>query len=75
MTKVPKVIRSVTPAANASAAYPSSISCSGGPFTPIWKKWSITQRLERPTWSASRAIRANVGPMLRGASGQVKSLT
>jgi len=45
---------------------------SGGPTMEIWKKWSITHRLAMPASSASRAIRAKVGPMPSGASGQVK---
>lgn len=75
VTNVPSVIREVTPAANDSAAYPSSISFSGGPSEPIWKKWSITHRLDMPTPSASRTIRAKVGPIPSGLSGQVQLLT
>ena len=48
------------------------MSFSGGPTMEIWKKWSMTQRLAMPASSASRAIRAKVGPMPSGASGQVK---
>src|SRR5918994_623021 len=42
------------------------------PTTPIWKKWSITQRLAKPPSSAVLPISANFGPIEPGASGQVK---
>ena len=41
----------------------------------IWKKWSITQKLDMPACSASTAIRRSVGPMEWGEPGQVKSGT
>ncbi len=63
VTSVPSLIRRVRPAAKASALHPSSISCSGGPKTSIWKKWSITQRLAKPAASAPSAIRPNVSPI------------
>src|SRR5215204_1772513 len=45
---------------------------STSPTTPIWKKWSITQRLAKPASSAVLPISANFGPIESGASGQVK---
>ena len=48
------------------------MSSSGGPIIEIWKKWSITHRLDRPAPSELRAIRPNVGPMVAGAPGQEK---
>src|SRR5215211_6173195 len=45
---------------------------STSPTTPIWKKWSITQRLAKPASSAVLPISANFGPIEVGASGQVK---
>src|SRR5215203_5979317 len=42
------------------------------PTTPIWKKWSITQRLAKPPSSAVLPISANFGPIESGASGHVK---
>src|SRR5919112_1180578 len=45
---------------------------SASPTTPIWKKWSITQRLAKPASSAVLPISANFGPIEVGASGQVK---
>src|SRR5918993_1223259 len=45
---------------------------STSPTVPIWKKWSITQRLAKPASSAVLPISANFGPIEVGASGQVK---
>src|SRR5215216_5556773 len=45
---------------------------SASPTTPIWKMWSITQRLAKPASSALLPISANFGPIEVGASGQVK---
>src|SRR5918992_2481940 len=45
---------------------------STSPTTPIWKKWSITQRLAKPPSSAVLPISANFGPIEVGASGHVK---
>lgn len=69
---VPSRIRSVTPAQNASAVYPSSISFSGGPTISIWKKWSIIHRLAIPADSADRAMVVKVAPRVCGDPGQVK---
>src|SRR5918993_1802110 len=45
---------------------------STSPTVPIWKKWSITQRLAKPPSSAVLPISAIFGPIESGASGQVK---
>src|SRR5215207_9470490 len=45
---------------------------SASPTTPIWKKWSITQRLAKPASSAVLPISANFGLIEPGAPGQVK---
>ena len=54
---------------NPSAVQPSSIGSSGRPTPRIWKKWSITQMESKPASSASRTIRARVGPMASGPPG------
>jgi hypothetical protein len=65
-------MRSVTAATWLNVVYPSSISSSGGPSTGIWKKWSITQKLDIPACSASTPRRRRVGPSDWGEPGQVK---
>src|SRR5829696_85799 len=45
---------------------------STSPTAPIWKKWSITQRLAKPASSAVLPISANFGLIEPGAPGQVK---
>src|SRR5215211_844771 len=45
---------------------------STSPTAPIWKKWSITQRVAKPASSAVLPISANFGPIESGASGHVK---
>ena len=42
------------------------------PTTPIWKKWSITQRLAKPPPSAVLPIPPNFGPIEGGGPGHVK---
>ncbi len=44
--------RLVWAARKPSVVYASSISCSGGPMWPIWKKWSITPIESKPALSA-----------------------
>ena len=39
---------------------------------PIWKKWSMTQMLEKPASSAVRAISASLPPSSLGPAGKVK---
>src|SRR4051794_24890710 len=56
---------------NPSVVRPSSIGSSGRPTLRIWKKWSITQIESKPAASASRTMRASVGPMASGPPGQV----
>src|SRR4051794_36425954 len=56
---------------NPSVVSPSSMGSSGRPTLRIWKKWSITQIESKPAASASRTVRARVGPMASGPSGQV----
>ena len=53
---------------------PSSIGSSTRPTPRIWKKWSMTQIESKPTSSASRTIRASVGPIASGPPGQVNEL-
>ncbi len=50
---------------------PSSIGSSTRPTPRIWKKWSMTQIESKPTSSASRTIRASVGPMASAPPGHV----
>ena len=56
---------------NPSVVQPSSIGSSGRPTPRIWKKWSMTQMESKPASSASRTIRARVGPMASGPPGHV----
>ena len=58
-----------------SAVQPSSIGSSGRPTPRIWKKWSITQIESKPASSASRQIRARVGPMASVPPGHVNELS
>ena len=58
-------------AMNPSVVMPSSIGSSGRPTPRIWKKWSMTQIESKPASSASRTIRASVGPIASGPPGQV----
>src|SRR5262245_9688675 len=48
------------------------MSCSGGPTTPIWKKWSITATYSKPTSSAVRTTAARSAPKPSGPFGHVK---
>src|SRR6188768_2632327 len=67
----PRRARVECAAMNPSVVSPSSIGSSGRPTLRIWKKWSITQMESMPAASASRTIRARVGPMASGPPGQV----
>jgi hypothetical protein len=56
---------------NPRVVSPSSIGSSGRPTLRIWKKWSMTQMESKPAASASRTMRARVGPMASLPPGQV----
>ena len=48
------------------------MASSAAPMNSIWKKWSITQTLEKPPSSARRAVSARRWRSEAGPSGVVK---